>query len=66
MTDFKSAFKKVNELIEDLKQNEKKYLSPEYQEAEVKRDFIDKQIDFEVYKLTEEEIKIVEWTQYVG
>ena len=42
MNSFDSAFEKVCKLVEDFKANELRYLSPEYQEAEVRRDFIDK------------------------
>jgi hypothetical protein len=70
MHNFDSAFKKVSELVEDFKQNEKRYLSPDYQEAHVRREFIETKIHSEVYKskirrgglynLTDEEIKIVD------
>ncbi|HEY5123019.1 MAG TPA: TaqI-like C-terminal specificity domain-containing protein [Ignavibacteria bacterium] len=42
MENFDSAFAIVTGLVKDFKENEKRYLSPEYQEAEVRRDFIDK------------------------
>ncbi len=50
MNSFDSAFEKVCKLVEDFKANEQRYLSPEYQEAEV----------YKLYVLTEEEIKKVE------
>ncbi len=37
-----SAFKQVKELVERFKANEPRYLSGDYQEAEVRKDFIDK------------------------
>ena len=36
------AFERVQALASDFKANEKHYLSPQYQEAEVRKDFIDK------------------------
>lgn len=39
---FEDAFARVKELAADFKANEKFYLSPTYQEAEARRDFIDK------------------------
>jgi len=42
MSSFETAFKIVTELSETFKANEIKYLSPGYQEAEVRKDFIDK------------------------
>lgn len=42
MTNFDSAFEQVKKLVEDFQSNESKYLSSDYQEAEVRRDFIDK------------------------
>jgi hypothetical protein len=42
MENFDSAFAIISGLVKDFKENEKRYLSPEYQEAEVRRDFIDK------------------------
>jgi len=64
--EFESAFKLVSELVEDFRQNEKKYLSPAYQEAEVRRDFIDKffeALGWDVYHKTqknpyEQEVKV--------
>ncbi|MCX6166212.1 MAG: N-6 DNA methylase, partial [Ignavibacteriae bacterium] len=66
MNNFDTAFKKVIELVEDFKQNEKRYLSPEYQEAEVRRDFIDKffeTLGWDIYHNTqknpyEQEVKV--------
>lgn len=37
-----SAFLKIANLVEDFKANEAKYLSTNYSEAEVRKDFIDK------------------------
>ncbi|MCX6161989.1 MAG: N-6 DNA methylase [Ignavibacteriae bacterium] len=42
MHSLESAFNTIKELVEDFRQNEKRFLSPQYQEAEVRRDFIDK------------------------
>ena len=42
MTNFDSAFEQVKKLVEDFQSNESKFLSSDYQEAEVRRDFIDK------------------------
>jgi hypothetical protein len=39
---FEAAFDRVNQLVTDFKANEKFYLSQQYQEAEARRDFIDK------------------------
>ncbi|HEX3720070.1 MAG TPA: TaqI-like C-terminal specificity domain-containing protein [Verrucomicrobiae bacterium] len=39
---FEDAFARVNQLAAEFKANEKFYLSPQYQEAEARRDFIDK------------------------
>ena len=39
---FEDAFERVKQLAADFKANEKFYLSPAYQEAEARRDFIDK------------------------
>ena len=39
---FDQAFEQVQQLAADFKANEKFYLSPAYQEAEARRDFIDK------------------------
>ncbi len=36
------AFEKIQSLVETFKANESRYLSPAYQEAEVRKDFIDK------------------------
>jgi len=41
MHNFDSAFEKVSKLVNDFKANEEKYLSPDYQEAHVRREFID-------------------------
>ncbi|MCI0472758.1 MAG: type I restriction enzyme HsdR N-terminal domain-containing protein, partial [Ignavibacteria bacterium] len=42
MTAFESAFEQVKELVNDFKENEQRFLSQQYQEAEVRRDYIDK------------------------
>ncbi|MEO8151400.1 MAG: TaqI-like C-terminal specificity domain-containing protein [Bacteroidia bacterium] len=42
MKNFDSAFSEIKTLVEDFKAGEKHYLSPSYQEAEVRKDFIDK------------------------
>ncbi|MCI0472605.1 MAG: hypothetical protein L0Y76_03380 [Ignavibacteria bacterium] len=42
MPDFENAFRTVCELVRDFKENERRYMSPQYQEAEVRRDYIDK------------------------
>jgi type I restriction-modification system DNA methylase subunit len=39
---FEDAFERVKQLAADFKANDKFYLSPQYQEAEGRRDFIDK------------------------
>ncbi len=39
---FDDAFVRVKQLVADFKANDKFYLSPQYQEAEARRDFIDK------------------------
>jgi adenine-specific DNA-methyltransferase len=66
MNNFDNAFKTVCQLVEDFKANEKRYLAPEYQEAEVRRDFIDKffeSLGWDVYHNTqknpyEQEVKV--------
>jgi len=42
LINFDSSFEQVKKLVEDFQSNESKFLSSEYQEAEVRRDFIDK------------------------
>ncbi len=42
MTDFESAFLQIKSLAETFKQNETKFLSTSYQEADVRNDFINK------------------------
>jgi type I restriction-modification system DNA methylase subunit len=39
---FENAFARVKELAEDFKASEKSFLSPQYQEAQARHDFIDK------------------------
>ena len=41
-TGFDEAFRRAKELVADFRDNEKFYLSPQYQEQEARRDFIDK------------------------
>jgi hypothetical protein len=41
-TGFDEAFRQVKQLVADFLANEKFYLSPQYQEQEAHRDFIDK------------------------
>ena len=56
MSSFETAFKSISELVNDFKSNDKNYL-------ERKCESLDNQIDklvYELYGLTEEEIKIVE------
>jgi len=42
MSSFQQAFKDVSKLVSDFKDNESYYLSPQYQEVEARRDFIDR------------------------
>lgn len=42
MTPFERAFEEVGELVRQFAANEEHYLSPKYQEAEVRADYIDK------------------------
>ncbi len=66
MPNFETAFKTVCELVKDFRENEHRYLSPQYQEAEVRRDFIDKLFEalgWDVYHRTqknpyEQEVKV--------
>jgi adenine-specific DNA-methyltransferase len=39
---FNESFERVHQLVAVFKQNEKQYLSPDYSEADVRKDFIDK------------------------
>jgi hypothetical protein len=39
---FEKSFLAVTELVKNFQANENYYLSPEYQEVDVRRDFIDK------------------------
>ncbi|MGO9275702.1 MAG: Eco57I restriction-modification methylase domain-containing protein [Terriglobia bacterium] len=39
---FEEAFERVNRLVETFRASEARYLSPDYQEAEARKDFIDK------------------------
>lgn len=41
-TAFDEAFQRVQQLAHTFHANEKRYLSPDYQEAEARKDFIDK------------------------
>ena len=64
------SLKLIRQLVEDFKQQESAYLSPDYQESQVRQDFIDKFFTedhrkihagvYELYGLKEEEIQIVE------
>ena len=73
MTNFDSSFEQVKKLVEDFQSNESKFLSSDYQEAEVRRDFIDKflyALGWDVYHNEqknpyEQEVK-VEKGVYVG
>jgi hypothetical protein len=66
MPNFENAFSTVCELVKDFKENEHRYLSSQYQEAEVRRDFIDKLFEalgWDVYHRTqknpyEQEVKV--------
>lgn len=66
MHNFENAFNTVCELVNDFKENEHRYLSPQYQEAEVRRDYIDKLFEalgWDVYHRTqrnpyEQEVKV--------
>ena len=74
MSEFNIAFKKIGNLVQDFHRNESHYKSTSYTEAQAKTDkdktyyenkcaSLDRQIDrlvYELYGLTEEEIKIVE------
>lgn len=40
MINQETAFKQVCKLVKDFKANESKYLSPEYSEADVRKDFM--------------------------
>ena len=42
MANFEDACNTVCKLVKDFKENEERYFSSQYQEAEVRRDFIDK------------------------
>ena len=42
MTAFEKAHRLVSQLADDFRTHEQKYLSPNYQEAEARKDFIDK------------------------
>jgi adenine-specific DNA-methyltransferase len=42
MSSFQQAFTDVSKLVSDFKDNESYYLSPQYQEVEARRDFIDR------------------------
>ncbi len=39
---FEQAFERVKQLVQVFKQNEKRYLAPDYSEAQARLDFIDK------------------------
>ena len=42
MSFFEQALKEVTKLVKEFKENESYFLSPQYQEVEVRRDFIDR------------------------
>src|ERR1035438_5646995 len=42
MSNFESAFIYVSQLVNNFHSNYSRYISPDYQEAEVRKDFIDK------------------------
>jgi len=42
MTSLEKAYSEVCQLVQDFKANERHFLSPDYQEAEVRKDYIDK------------------------
>jgi len=73
LTNLESAFKQVSILVNDFKGNESKFLSPDYSEADVRKDFIDKfffALGWDVYHNEqknpyEQEVKI-EKGVYVG
>ncbi|MBU2585987.1 MAG: N-6 DNA methylase, partial [Bacteroidetes bacterium] len=73
MKDFSLAFQKVSELASDFESNESKFLAPDYSEADVRKDFIDKffnALGWDVYHNIqknpyEQEVKI-EKGVYVG
>ena len=57
-----AAPKKIAELVKLFIRNRDAYLSGEYNEAQVRQEFIQRQIDklvYKLYHLIEEEIKIV-------
>lgn len=71
-----SAYNTIEKLVNDFKNNERHYLASDYSESQARLDFIDKlfialgwdvnhehqivRLVYELYGLTEEEIKIVE------
>ena len=42
MSDFQKAFETISRLVRDLEENKSRFMSPRYQEAEARRDFIDR------------------------
>ena len=66
MTSFDKAYREVARLVQDFRAHEHRYMSPQYQEAEARKDFIDKfwkalgwDVDHEVQKNPyEEEVKV--------
>ena len=57
------SFKAVKELVEDFRAHERDYLAPRNTRLERECEALDRQIDqalYELYGLTEEEIKVVE------
>lgn len=73
MTNQQTAFQNVSNLVKDFRANESKFLSPDYSEADVRKDFIDKfffALGWDVYhdeqkNPYEQEVKI-EKSVYVG
>ena len=57
-----SAYNSIEKLVIDFKTNERHYLASDYSESQARLDFIDIEyrLVYELYCLTEEEIKIVE------
>jgi len=53
---FEDALARVKLLAERFRQNEAVYLSPKYQEAEVRQDFL----VYQLYDITPDERKIIE------
>ncbi len=69
-TAFDTAWERVKQLAEEFRANEPHYLSPAYQEAEVRRDFIDPFLDALGWKRSrnpyEQELSVEETVQAAG